>query len=67
MRTLSLLCVLVLAKLSRDKFEQISRATYPQIHAPAWAAPVLSRGRLYLRSEDHLLCLDVAKPTARQP
>ncbi len=52
---------LVLGKLSRDKFEQISRANYKQIHYPAWAAPVISRGRLYLRSEDHLLCLDVAK------
>lgn len=54
--------VLVLGKLSREKFTQISRATYKQIRYPAWAAPVLSRGRLYLRSEDNLLCLDVAKP-----
>lgn len=59
--------ILVLAKLSRDKFEQISRATYKQIRYPAWAAPVISRGRLYLRSEDHLICLDVAKPDARTP
>jgi outer membrane protein assembly factor BamB len=56
--------VLALAKLNRDKFEQISRATYPEIRYPAWAAPVLSRGRVYLRSEDHLLCLDLAKPAA---
>ena len=54
--------VLVLAKMNREKFEQISRATYKEIRYPAWAAPVLSRGRLYLRSETHLLCLDVAKP-----
>ena len=54
--------ILVLAKLSREKFEQISRASYKQIHYPAWASPVLSRGRLYLRSEDYLLCLDIAKP-----
>jgi len=54
--------ILVLAKLTRDKCEQISKATYKQIHYPAWASPVLSNGRLYLRSEDHLICLDVAKP-----
>ena len=54
--------ILVLAKLSREKYEPLSRATYPQIHYPAWAAPVISRGRLFLRSEDHLLCLDIAKP-----
>ena len=57
--------ILVLAKLNRDKFEQISRATYKQIRYPAWAAPVVSHGRLYLRSEDHLLCLDVAKPPSK--
>lgn len=57
--------ILVLAKLSRDGYEPISRAVYKHIHYPAWAAPVLSRGRLYLRSEDHLLCLDIAKPNAR--
>lgn len=51
--------VLVLAKMNREKLEMISRSKYPQIHYPAWASPVLSRGYLYLRSEDYLLCLDV--------
>lgn len=53
---------LALVKINPEGFEEISRASFPEIHYPAWAAPVLSRGRLYLRSEDHLLCLDVAKP-----
>jgi outer membrane protein assembly factor BamB len=53
---------LALVKIDPEKFEEISRASYPEIHAPAWAAPVLSRGRLYLRSEDHVVCLDLAKP-----
>ncbi len=53
---------LALVKIDTEKFEEISRTSYPEIHYPAWAAPVLSRGRLYLRSEDHLLCLDLAKP-----
>lgn len=54
---------LALVKIDSQKFRAISRAPlHPEIHYPAWAAPVLSRGRLYLRSEDHLLCLDLAKP-----
>ena len=53
---------LALVKIDPEKYEEISRTSFPEIHYPAWAAPVLSRGRLYLRSEDHLLCLDLAKP-----
>ncbi len=53
---------LALVKIDPKKFEEISRTSYPEIHYPAWAAPVLSRGYLYLRSEDHVLCLDLAKP-----
>lgn len=53
---------LALVKIDSEKFEEISRTSFPEIHYPAWAAPVLSRGRVYLRSEDHLLCLDLAKP-----
>ncbi len=33
----------------------------PQLHYPCWAAPVLSRKKLYLRSEDRLVCLDLVK------
>ena len=29
--------------------------------SPAWAAPVLSSKRLYLRDEDHLVCLNLAR------
>jgi len=28
---------------------------------PTWAGPVLSRGRLYLRSEDRLVCFNLTK------
>ncbi len=56
---------LVLAKMNRDRFEPIGSATYSQVRYPAWAAPVLSRGRLYLRSEDHLLCLDASRPATQ--
>ena len=41
--------------------EEICRFQVPQLHHPCWAAPVLSRGRLYLRSEDRLVCFGLAK------
>jgi outer membrane protein assembly factor BamB len=52
---------LFLTRLSPKGMDEISRASAPGIGYPAWAAPVLSRGRLYLRDEDTLLCLDVSK------
>ena len=51
---------LFLTRLSPKGVEEISRASAPGIRFPAWAAPVLSRGRVYLRDEDTLLCLDVS-------
>lgn len=44
-----------------DEFKEDCRAMFDEIHYPAWAAPVLSGGKLFLRSEDWLLCLDVSK------
>ncbi|MDB6020850.1 MAG: hypothetical protein JWQ04_707 [Pedosphaera sp.] len=41
--------------------EEICRFQVPQLHHPCWAAPVLSNKKLYLRSEDHLVCLNLAK------
>jgi outer membrane protein assembly factor BamB len=41
--------------------EEICRWQVPLLHYPCWAAPVLSRKRLYLRSEDRLVCLSLAK------
>jgi outer membrane protein assembly factor BamB len=43
------------------KPEEICHYQLPQLHYPCWAAPVLSRKKLYLRNEDHLVCLDLAK------
>lgn len=57
---------LALAKLSRDGWKEISRTSFRKLKYPMWASPVLSRGRLYLRSEDWLMCLDVAKPADSQ-
>ena len=51
---------LALTKLSREGWKEISRTSFEQLKYPMWASPVLSHGRLYLRSEDWLMCLDVA-------
>jgi hypothetical protein len=40
---------------------EISRWQVPSLHYPCWAAPVLSEKKLYLRDEDHLVCLNMAK------
>lgn len=39
--------------------EELSRYQVPQLKFPCWAAPILAHGRLYLRSEDRLVCLDL--------
>ena len=41
---------------------EIARFQVPQLHYPCWTAPVLSDQRLYLRSEDRLICYRFAKP-----
>ena len=52
---------LALTKLDREGWKEISRTSFEKLKYPMWASPVLSRGRLYLRSEDWLMCLNVAK------
>jgi outer membrane protein assembly factor BamB len=44
-----------------EKCREVGRWQVPTLKHPCWAGPVLSDGRLYLRSEDHLVCLRVAK------
>lgn len=53
---------LALTKINPKKYEELGRTSYKQIHNPAWTAPVLSRGLVYLRCEDAMICLDV-RPT----
>jgi outer membrane protein assembly factor BamB len=50
---------LALLEPSSEKWKELGRAYYSQIGYPSWSAPILSRGRLYIRSEGHLLCLDL--------
>ncbi len=41
---------------------EISRFQVPGMKYPCWTAPVLSDGRLFLRSEDQLLSYQLRKP-----
>jgi outer membrane protein assembly factor BamB len=48
-------------RANREKAEELARFQMPQLQYPCWPAPVLSDKRLYIRSENKLLCLDFAK------
>lgn len=58
--------LLGLFRVNPEQPEEISRWQVPELHYPCWTAPVLSRRKLYLRSEDRLVCLELAAP-GRQP
>jgi len=53
--------LLGLLKVSPQKLEEISRHQVPQLHYPCWAGPVLANKKVYLRSEDRLVCLNLAR------
>jgi outer membrane protein assembly factor BamB len=47
-------------ELNPKKVVELARWQVPEFHHPCWAAPILSEKKLYLRSEDHLICVDLA-------
>lgn len=51
-----------LFKLNAEKYEQVAKWDSPDLSNPAWAPPVVSRGRLYLRGKGKLVCYDFKKP-----
>lgn len=53
--------LLGLFKPNPKEVEEVSRWQVPQLHYPCWAAPILSRKKLFLRSEDALVCLDFSR------
>ncbi|HUR46421.1 MAG TPA: PQQ-binding-like beta-propeller repeat protein, partial [Candidatus Saccharimonadales bacterium] len=54
-------------KANPARLEEICRWQVPQLHYPCWAAPILARKKLYLRSEDHLVCINLANnPSANK-
>ncbi|HEX5221233.1 MAG TPA: PQQ-binding-like beta-propeller repeat protein [Verrucomicrobiae bacterium] len=46
-----------------ERVEEVCAWQVPSLRYPCWAGPVLSEKRLYLRSEDRLVCLDFGKRT----
>ena len=53
--------LLGLFNLNHGRDEELSRFQVPQLRYPCWAAPVLAGKKLYLRSEDRLVCLNLAR------
>jgi outer membrane protein assembly factor BamB len=53
--------LLAMFKPNPSQPEELCRYQLPQLRYPCWAAPVLAHKKLYLRNEDHLICLDLAK------
>ncbi|MFM7150255.1 MAG: hypothetical protein ACKO23_10475, partial [Gemmataceae bacterium] len=57
--------MLTLFKANPDRFEKISQVLLrdaggePLLDYPAWAAPILSHGLLFVRGEKYLVCLDL--------
>ncbi|WP_013627747.1 PQQ-binding-like beta-propeller repeat protein [Rubinisphaera brasiliensis] len=52
---------LALVEANPDKFVEISRFRPEGMTYPCWAAPVLSRGRLFLRCENAVVCYDLKR------
>lgn len=56
---------LVLAKAAPDRYREVSRArlfvddSTPMLAPPCWAAPVVARGRLFVRGAGRLACVDL--------
>lgn len=55
---------LALVEADTSEWKEISRSAGPRMHYPSWTAPVLSRGRLFLRCEDALVCLDLRESSS---
>lgn len=46
--------------LNPQRPEELCSWQVPQLHYPCWTGPALAGKRLYLRSEDRLVCLDLS-------
>jgi outer membrane protein assembly factor BamB len=44
-----------------SRCEELGRWQVPKLRHPCWAGPVLADGRLYLRDDDRLVCLDLRR------
>ena len=48
-------------KLNPKQLEEVCSFQVPELKYPCWAGPVLSRKRLFLRSETQLICFDLRR------
>ena len=53
--------LLGLFKVNAAEPVELGRHQVPELHYPCWAAPILADKRMVIRSEDYLICFDVAK------
>ena len=53
--------LLGLFEVSAVKPVELGRYQVPEFHYPCWAAPILSDKRMVIRSEDYMICFDMAK------
>ena len=53
--------LLGLFKPNTERVEEISRWQVPGLTYPCWGAPILADRRVFLRSENKLICLDFAR------
>ena len=53
--------LLGIIKLNPKQCEETCRFQAPQLHYPCWAAPILSDKKMFIRSEDRLVCYNLAK------
>ena len=50
-----------LFKIGPRKPVELSNYKPPKLHHPCWGGPALANKKLYIRSEDYLVCFDLAK------
>ena len=53
--------LLGLFRVNPEAAQELGRYQVPQMKYPCWAAPILSDGRVFLRSDKHLVAFDFAK------
>jgi len=53
---------LAIVDADSEGFHERGRFSMPEIHYPAWAAPLISNGKMFLRSEYWLVCMDLTQP-----
>jgi outer membrane protein assembly factor BamB len=53
--------LLGLFRVNPEKPQELARWQVPDLRYPCWAAPVLSAKKVYLRSEDRLVCVEFTR------